>query len=191
MSTGFVFEELYLWHNAGSITYGRQWVEQGEVWENPDTKRRFHSLLAASGYLAHLTPIPARHATEEEILVFHTRPYLERIRAQSALEGGNAGDMAQFSKGSYEIATLSAGGVLSAVEAVMEERVKNSYCLVRPPGHHAVADQGMGFCIFNNIVIAAHRARALGCPKIAIIGISMMHSCEGFRLFVVVFSLRL
>lgn len=59
--------------------------------------------------------------------------------------------------------------MLTACEAVLERKIDNAYCLVRPPGHHAVADKGMGFCIFNNVVVAAKHLQTLGMKKIAII----------------------
>jgi acetoin utilization deacetylase AcuC-like enzyme len=126
-------------HDAGTITYGRQWVEGGEVWENPETKRRFHNLLEASGYIDTLHRIKARYATEAEVLSFHTRSYIDSIKAKSHDRGGDTGESCQFGKGSYEIALLSAGGVLAGVEAIVKGDIQNCYCLVRPPGHHATA----------------------------------------------------
>jgi acetoin utilization deacetylase AcuC-like enzyme len=91
--------------------------------------------------------------------------------------GGSAGHVANFAPGGYDIALLSAGGVLASVEAVLRNDIDNAYCLVRPPGHHAEADRGMGFCIFNNIVIAALHARHLTNPnyRIAIIDYDVHH----------------
>lgn len=128
-------------HDQGNIKYGREWVEPGEAWENPDTKRRLHGLLEASGFLDHVLRIKARRATEAEVLVFHTKSYVDRIKAESAARGGDGGDACQFGHGSYEIALLSAGGVLAGVEAIARGDVSNCYCLVRPPGHHATANQ--------------------------------------------------
>ncbi len=73
--------------------------------------------------------------------------------------------------GGFEIATLSAGGVLQAVEAILTGVVNNAYCLVRPPGHHATKNLGMGFCLFNNIVLGAMHARAFSSSikRIAIV----------------------
>lgn len=83
-----------------------------------------------------LTKIPARHALQSEICRFHTEKYHDRIKDESATNGGEGGNVAHFGAGSYEIASLSAGGVLAAVEAVVKGTVDNAYCLVRPPGHH-------------------------------------------------------
>lgn len=156
--TGFAFDEIYLWHEPGFLP-GTEWLQPVEHWENADTKRRLFNLIARSGLLEKLHNIKPRHATKQEILSVHTEAYHDKIVELSKDRGGDGGEMATFAKGGYEIATLSAGGLLAAVDAIMAGTVRNAYCLVRPPGHHAVADKGMGFCIFNNIAIAAHHAR--------------------------------
>lgn len=175
--TGYVFEELYLWHDPGSISYNNRWIQPGEAWENKDTKSRFHSLLCASGMINNLVIVPARAATRSELCRFHTGSYHDRIKEESTHRGGDGGNVAQFGAGSYEIAALSAGGVMAAVEAVVEGRIDNAYCLVRPPGHHALADMGMGFCLFNNIALAALHSRTLsvGIQKVAIIDYDVHH----------------
>ena len=163
MTTGFVHHELYLWHNtwnwaqvfAPSLT-----IQPGEHAENPETKRRMRNLLEVSGLLDHLVPIKPRYASEDEIARFHTRPHIARIKAMSAENGGDASSLTPFGKGSFEIAQLSAGGTMAAFDAVISAQVKNAYALVRPPGHHATADTGMGFCLFGNVPIAIMHARA-------------------------------
>ena len=86
MATGFLYHELYMWHNtpnfAGVIPYGNP-VQPYEHAENPETKRRFRNLLDVSGLLKQLTTIEAREATDEEILRFHTSDYLEKIRRRA------------------------------------------------------------------------------------------------------------
>ena len=71
----------------------------------------------------------------------------------SGVDGGDAGGLTPFAKGGFDIASLAAGGVIALFDAVMNGEVDNGYALVRPPGHHALPDQGFGFCIFNNIAI--------------------------------------
>jgi len=160
---------------------GSVWVEPCEFWENSHTKRRMHNLLCASGYLDHLEVIKARKATKAEILRFHTERYHDQIELESSGHGGEAGEVAPFSGGAYDIACLSAGGVISATEAVLAGRVRNAYCLVRPPGHHAEADRGRGFCLFNNVVLAALHARTVDCGsqqycrRIAIVDYDVHH----------------
>ena len=163
MATGFVHHERYLWHDTGSAGL---WMPAGGLVqpdvhaENPETKRRIRNLLEVSGLLDRLVRIEPRAATEDEVLRFHTAEYLERIKTMSAERGGDAGITTPFGNGSYEIALLSAGGVIAAVDAVLGRRVRNAYALVRPPGHHAEADHGCGFCIFGNAVIAIRHAIA-------------------------------
>jgi acetoin utilization deacetylase AcuC-like enzyme len=94
----------------------------------------------------------------------------------SAGIGGDAGPFTPLGHGSYEIAMLSAGGVLAALEAIMERRVRNAYALVRPPGHHALADLGMGFCLFGNAAIAGfHAFERYGLTRIAYVDWDVHH----------------
>lgn len=186
--TALVCEELYFWHDSGCISGGNPNVQPLEGWEHPETKRRFYNLLSLSGLIDNtdtlakdtLARIKARSATREEILQFHTPRYHDFIVTESEnVKGGEAGEMAKFGCGGYKIAALSAGGVLKAVEAVLDtdtsNTIKNAYCLVRPPGHHAIADMGMGFCIFNNIALAALHAKKLGLTRIAIVDFDVHH----------------
>ena len=177
--TGFLFHERYLWHDtrsaAGFIPAGGM-VEPDRHAESPDTKRRLRNLLEVSGLLGQLVPLAPRMASEDEVLRVHTRAHLERVKKLSAENGGDAGVLAPFGPGSYEIALLSAGGVMAAVDAVLERRVDNAYALVRPPGHHAEADQGMGFCIFGNVAIAVKHAReARGLSRVAVVDWDVHH----------------
>lgn len=156
-------------------------MEPCEHWENAATKRRLFNLLVRSGLIDKLARIKAKAASREEITLVHTEAYHDMVVEMSARGGGDAGDMATFGPGGYEIAALSAGGVLAAVDAVVQGSIRNAYCLVRPPGHHAEPDKGMGFCIFNNIAIAAQYARTLttkdGKPirKVAIVDYDVHH----------------
>lgn len=177
--TGFVCHELYMWHNtgnyAGPMPYGNP-VQPDIHAENPETKRRFRNLLEVAGLTPQLQLIAPREATETEILRFHSRTYLERVKALSAGIGGDAGDFTPMGRGSYEIAMLSAGGVLAALEAVLEGQVDNAYALVRPPGHHALAEEGMGFCIFGNAALAAmHAFEQYGLERIALVDWDVHH----------------
>ncbi|MFC6233996.1 class II histone deacetylase [Leucobacter soli] len=153
---------------------------------HPDTKRRLHELISASGLLKHLEPIEAGLASEEDILRVHDRAHFDRIVAESAWpKGGDAGDgHSPFGKGGHQIAMLAAGGAIAAARAVVEGSVKNAYALVNPPGHHAERDRGMGFCIFNNAAIAASYAReVLGVQKVAIVDWDVHHGNGAERIF--------
>ena len=177
--TGFVCHELYMWHNtgnyAGPVPYGNP-VQPDIHAENPETKRRFRNLLEVAGMTEHLHLIAPRAATEEEILRFHTAEYLAHVRELSEGIGGDAGPFTPMGSGSYEIALLSAGGVLAGLEAIMDGRVDNAYALVRPPGHHALADGGMGFCLFGNAALAGfHAFEKYGLERIAFVDWDVHH----------------
>jgi len=166
-TTGYVFDEKCMWHNQGSISWSK-WIEPGEHWENVDTKRRINNLLNATGMVSNLKHLRSRFATREEIERFHTPSYITSIKEQSDTTGASVGESElNFAKGGYEVALLGAGCVLAAVEALLiEKSISNAYCLVRPPGHHAEADRGCGFCIFNNVVVSAYHAREITNHKI-------------------------
>ena len=177
--TGFLFNELYMWHDPGNaaIFYpAGLTVQPGEHAENAETKRRFRNLLDVSGLLDKLIDVRPRAATEEEILRVHHREYHDRIKALSADRGGQAGETTPFGPGSYEIALLSAGGTIAMTDAVMTKKVDNGYALVRPPGHHAEPDRGRGFCIFANIPVAIHHARkTYGIKRVAVVDWDVHH----------------
>jgi acetoin utilization deacetylase AcuC-like enzyme len=181
MSTGFVWNELYGWHDTG--TYAGLMVAGGLVQpythvESPESKVRFAALVEVSGLAKHLTRIEARPATEEEILRIHTKEHLEDIKKQSLnVKGGDAGDgESPFGHGGYEIAALSAGGAIAAIDAVLDGTVTNAYALIRPPGHHARRGNGMGFCIFSNASIAiAHAQANRGIERVAVVDWDVHH----------------
>jgi acetoin utilization deacetylase AcuC-like enzyme/mannose-6-phosphate isomerase-like protein (cupin superfamily) len=179
MSTGFAWHELYMWHDPGSGAGPRPAggaIEPGEHGESAPTKRRLRNLLEVSGLLDDLVPLRPRPATREELTRFHTEAYVDRIKALSDQGGGDAGENTPFGGGSYEIAVLAAGGALRAVDAVLAGEVDNAYALVRPPGHHAEADRGRGFCIFGNTALAAFHAReAHGLERVAIVDWDVHH----------------
>lgn len=179
--TGYVWHELYAWHNTGSggaFLPAAGYVEPGQPHaENADTKRRINNLLDVSGLkrsLVCLSDFDA--ATREDVLLFHTADYVDRIVEMSANGGGDAGELTPFGPGGYDIALKSVGGCIAAGRAIMEGRIDNAYVLNRPPGHHAEADLGRGFCIFGNGVITAKRLRRdFGLGRIAFLDWDVHH----------------
>ena len=121
------------------------------------------ALLADPIFREHLAGrehLDRRAATEEELLLCHTAEYLRTAR-HDALSGRpslSTGDT-DITPNSWDVASQAAGGVLNAVDAVATGRVRNAFCAVRPPGHHATASRGMGFCFFNNAALAARYAQ--------------------------------
>src|SRR5205085_12054044 len=116
-----------------------------------------------------------RPATDGELMRVHTASYLDALRAMSAKDGGDAaldffGGETPFGPGGFDIAALAAGGILEAVDAIVNGRIRNAYALVRPPGHHAEPDHGFGFCMFNHGALAArHAQQRHGLERIAIV----------------------
>ncbi|WP_131740541.1 class II histone deacetylase [Actinomadura roseirufa] len=179
MATGWVCHERYFWHDTGTGPLGAPsggHLEPLRHPDHPDTKRRFRNLVEVSGLLERLVPLTPRPATEAELLRVHTPGHLARLRERSEAGGGDAGDgESPFGAGSYEIARLAAGGVVTAVDAVLDGTVANAYALVRPPGHHAVADRGIGFCMLGNVAVAAAHARARGLARVAVVDWDVHH----------------
>jgi len=158
MTTGFVWNERYMWHDTGSFANflpagGTSAIQPHIHIENAEAKRRFKNLLDVLGVTDQLTKIKSRKATEAELSRVHFKEYIKQVQVMSGADGGDAGGLTPFAKGGFDIASLAAGGVIALFDAVMNGEVDNGYALVRPPGHHALPDQGFGFCIFNNIAI--------------------------------------
>lgn len=161
--TAFIYDESYFWHDTGSgaiFLPAGGYVEPDQYVESAASKRRIKNLMDRCGITRKLDVITPRFATKEEVELYHTSDYIDKIKKLSDAGGGDAGDSATpFGTGSYEIALHSVGGGLTAVDSVMNNEVDNAYVLARPAGHHAESDCGRGFCIFNNAVIAAKYAR--------------------------------
>ena len=106
--------------------------------------------------ISNLTRIEPRPATVEELALCHSLEYIQTVKTEVAAgyHSLSTGDT-NIGPKSWDAALLAAGGVMSAVDAVIEGRVANAFSAVRPPGHHATSSIGMGFCVFNNVAIAA------------------------------------
>jgi acetoin utilization deacetylase AcuC-like enzyme len=131
--------------------------------QHPERPERFDAVLGAlraSGALDRMLPLESRCATEEDLLLCHTPAYLRTARHD--VEAGHAylstGDT-DIDERSWDAAVRAAGGALNAVDAVITGNARNAFCLVRPPGHHATASRGMGFCLLNNVALAARHAQ--------------------------------
>ena len=131
--------------------------------------------LSARGLHARTVAIPARLATRAELELVHTPTYLDELRSTIATQHSGWFDPdTYFAEGSYDAAVLAAGATVDCVMAVVEGRVDRAFSLVRPPGHHALADGAMGFCLLNNVAVAAACARAAG-QRVAIFDWDVHH----------------
>jgi acetoin utilization deacetylase AcuC-like enzyme len=164
--TGLLLDAVYRAHDTGP---GR-----------PESAARIMAViecLQKRGLADEGTPLTQQPAEPDDILLCHTRDYFETVRRDvaSGAHELSTGDTAICPR-SLDIALRAAGGVMNAVDAVMTGRVTNAFCAVRPPGHHAGPAQGMGFCLFNNIAIAArHAQRTHGVEKVLIVDWDVHH----------------
>jgi acetoin utilization deacetylase AcuC-like enzyme len=170
MPTALYFDERCLWHSTGEqVAYIQpggylQPPSGAGASENPETKRRLKNLVEVSGLGKKLDMRSAPALTRADLERIHTLAYLDRFKALSDAGGDVTDPSSPFGRGSYEIAALSAGLVAMAVSDVYHHRVPNAYALSRPPGHHCLPDQGMGFCLLANIPLALEALRAEAGP---------------------------
>jgi acetoin utilization deacetylase AcuC-like enzyme len=164
--TGFVYDEKYLLHTTGDHHP-----------ECPDRLRAIVQGLSSSGLLEKLIPVQAAAAQQRWIETVHHVRYILRFEETCAF---GLPDMDHPENGicrdSFEVALWAVGGVLKAIDEVMEGKIDNAFCAVRPPGHHAEVDKAMGFCFFNNIAIAArYLQKKWGLKRIGIIDFDVHH----------------
>ena len=140
--TGLLLDDVYLRHLAG-------------VTNHPERAERLTAIrngLDRSGLMKTLYRLMPRRVTDEELMSVHSRAYVNLVRKElSNLRGArdlSTGDTL-VTPGSLDAAEYAAGGVLNAVDAVLAKKVRNAFCAVRPPGHHATPTRGMGFCILT------------------------------------------
>lgn len=163
--TAFYHDEKCLWHSTAGLfslflPVGG-WVQPpagAGLAESPETKRRIVSLLQVSSLADHIVMEGAPAATDSDLLRVHPQSYLSEFEALSNDQGGELGPVAPFGPGSYDIAKISAGLTIAAVDAVLRDEYDNAYVMSRPPGHHCLPDQPMGFCLLANIAIAVEAA---------------------------------
>jgi acetoin utilization deacetylase AcuC-like enzyme len=127
--------------------------------QHPEQPARFDAAVGALRGLE-LAPIAPRHANYDELALCHSRQYIE-LAEREIVEGFHelsTGDTIVSPK-SLDAALRSTGGALNAVDAIVDKRISNAIGIGRPPGHHASASRGMGFCIFNTVAIAARYAQ--------------------------------
>jgi histone deacetylase 6 len=164
MTTALLYDERFLRHRA--------------PYDHPEHPGRLSAIwkrIEEGGLAARCSRVPARDATPAEIEAVHTGEHRRRIE-----ETANH-DLLQLDPDTYTCresalgARLAAGGLVDLVERVLEGEAINGLALLRPPGHHAEADRAMGFCLFNNVAIAARAAQERGARRILIVDWDLHH----------------
>jgi histone deacetylase 4/5 len=132
--------------------------------EQPARITSIYQRLTSAGVVARCVKVEAREATNEELSSVHTQNHVELMKAVSSKNYGkhrrkalaSRYDSIFFNNGSSKSALLAAGSVIEVADQVAQGKLKAGAAIVRPPGHHAEADAAMGFCLFNNVAVAAH-----------------------------------
>lgn len=164
--TGFLYNKHFLLHQTGP--------------NHPEVPERLEAIfrgIQEAGLLPKLTVIPGRPADEKIIRMVHSSDLINRFR-DACYNGLTQFDHPdnQISFESFETALLAVGGVLEAVDQVMEGKLDNAFCAVRPPGHHAEVNQALGFCYFNNVAIAArHLQKSWKIERVGIVDFDVHH----------------
>ena len=164
--TGFLYHPDFLSHEMGP----------GHP-ESPERLRAIMSRLDASGLLNRLVRIEAEPASDKWVREIHTAGYIESLRDHAPDSGRVFLDPdTSMNPGSLRAAYLAAGGAIKAADAIVSGVVDHAFCAVRPPGHHAEADRAMGFCLFNNVAVAARYVqRHHGVQRVLIVDWDVHH----------------
>lgn len=164
MSVGYVYDEIYQLHDTGAHVEGK------------DRLTHIDAVLEKTRVKEQLKLITPRAASIEEIAAIHSRDYIDELKGEIDRGGGWLDPDTYVSTGSWKAALYAAGGLLNAVNAVMCKEHSSAFALIRPPGHHAVHTHQMGFCLFNNVAIAAQFAlKNYNIKKILIIDFDVHH----------------
>ena len=179
-TVGLVFDDRYLTHNTGL-----DFIDDVRLYpfaepiphvSSPALVGRAKHLIDLYGVGDRMLRIDPVLASDKQLTVYHTPDYLARVADIARTDGGDTGAGAPIGRGGDRVARLAAGGTIAAVDAVMAGDIDAAYALVRPPGHHAMADEGMGFCVFNNAVVAVRQAqREHGAERIFILDWDVHH----------------
>ncbi|MEZ4770593.1 MAG: histone deacetylase [Caldilineales bacterium] len=143
--------------------------------ENRERLRSTWELLGRSGALETMLDVPCTPASDEQLLRVHSRKHLDTV-ALAARQGANLDADTYVGAESEQAARLAAGGLCNLVDAVLTGAARNGFALIRPPGHHATPDRGMGFCLFSNVAVAARSAQAEhGVQRVLIVDFDVHH----------------
>jgi acetoin utilization deacetylase AcuC-like enzyme len=163
--TGIVRHQIYLEHKTGVLHP-----------ESPQRLQAIYSMLDNRAFGDAVVYIEPRYATLDEILWVHDSRYVDRVLDSAEKARVRFDPDTVTSPKTYQAALMAAGGVMEAIKLAVAKEVLNAFALVRPPGHHALRDQAMGFCIFNNEAIGAHYAMKVhGLTRVLIVDWDVHH----------------
>uniref|UniRef100_A0A8D3ASR1 Protein deacetylase HDAC6 n=1 Tax=Scophthalmus maximus TaxID=52904 RepID=A0A8D3ASR1_SCOMX len=154
--TGLVYSEIFNRH--------RNLQEPSHV-ESPDRVRSIMKELETQELLSHCIRVEPREATEDELLLAHKKHYVDMMKSTQTMSESElhtlseSYDSVYLHPESFQVCVLAVGSVLQLVDRVMTSELRNGFAVIRPPGHHAQANQANGFCVFNNVAIAARYAQ--------------------------------
>lgn len=136
---------------------------------------RVNAMLDNNGWIGRSKCPVWNSATRQSLERVHKAAYYDQLKSWCEQAAGRIEADTVVSRGSWEAATRAAGAAIDAVERVVKGEDKRAFCAIRPPGHHALASAPMGFCLFNNVAVAAHSAIAAGLHRVMIIDWDVHH----------------
>jgi histone deacetylase 6 len=164
VNTGLLYDERFLRHKA--------------PYEHPEHPGRLTAIwehLGQEGLIQRSLRVAAREASREELLAIHTEGHVAEVESTARHAFVQLDPDTYTRRDSAQAALLAAGGLVDLVSAVLRGDIDNGFALLRPPGHHAEADRAMGFCLYNNVAIAARAAQRAGARRVAIVDWDLHH----------------